>query len=110
MVKSSLSVGGVPRRAKDVKRLGKDIIVDETSVDGKETHQEDDVATIKYGPKHLRRRNKTQRWQIFIAKRLLLVGANTTKHVLHVYNVYDIMALVVIHKIHVLTIYHNEVS
>ena len=54
MIMSSLSVGGVPGRAKDVKGLGKDIIVDETSVDGKETHQQYNVTTFKYGLKHLK--------------------------------------------------------
>ena len=52
-IESRLSVGGVPGGAKDIEGLGEDIIVDETSVDGEYTHQENNVATIKDCTKHL---------------------------------------------------------
>ena len=45
--------GWVPRGTKYVERFGEDIVVDESSVDGEQTHQEDDVTTIKYRTKHL---------------------------------------------------------
>ena len=53
LVESMLSEGRVPGGAKDVEGLGEDVVVDQTSVDGEQTHQEHNVATIKYCSKHL---------------------------------------------------------
>ena len=54
LVESDLSEGRVPGGAKDIEGLGEDIVVDQTSVDGEQTHQENNVATIKYRSKHLK--------------------------------------------------------
>ena len=50
---SSLRVGRIPGGAKDVERLCEDVIVDESSVNGEESHQEHNVTTIKYSAEHL---------------------------------------------------------
>ena len=49
----TVGVGCIPGASKDIKRLGEHIVVDETRVDGEETHQEHNVAAIEDGHKHL---------------------------------------------------------
>lgn len=46
-------VSRIPGGAKEVEGLGEDVVVYHTSVDGEQTHEEDDVTTIKDGGKHL---------------------------------------------------------
>ena len=43
----------IPGCAKDVEGLGKTVIVNKTSVHGKQSHQQDDIAAMKNGLKHL---------------------------------------------------------
>lgn len=45
--------GRIPRGPKDIERLGENIVINETSVDGKDTHQKNNVATFKYCTEHL---------------------------------------------------------
>ena len=54
LIESNVSVGRVPGGAKDIERLGEDIVVDKTSVDREQTHQENNVATVKYRTEHLK--------------------------------------------------------
>ena len=54
LIESNLCEGRVPGGAKNVEGFGEDIVVDQTSVDGEQTHQENNVATIKYRSKHLK--------------------------------------------------------
>ena len=49
----TVGVGCIPGASKDIKRLGEHIIVDETRVDGEETHQKHNVAAIEDGHEHL---------------------------------------------------------
>ena len=54
LIESNLCEGRVPGGAKDVEGFGEDIIVDQTGVNGEQTHQENNVATFKYRSKHLK--------------------------------------------------------
>lgn len=47
-----------PGRSKDIERLGKAIIVDEASVDGEHTHQQNNVPSAEHHAKHLGTRSK----------------------------------------------------
>ena len=47
------SVGCIPRRAKKVEGLGKDIVVNDSSVHREHAHHENDVATMIQGHEHL---------------------------------------------------------
>ena len=44
----------IPGCAKDVKGLGKAVVINKTSVDCKQSHQHDDVASLENCIKHLR--------------------------------------------------------
>ena len=46
----------VPCSAKDVKGLWKAVIVYEASIDGEKSHQQDNIATIENGIKHLKQK------------------------------------------------------
>lgn len=46
-------ISRIPGGAKDIDGLGEDVVVYHTSVDGEQTHEEDDVTTIKDSGKHL---------------------------------------------------------
>ena len=46
----------IPCSAKDVEWLWKAVIVYKASIDGKQSHQQDNIATIKNGLKHLKRK------------------------------------------------------
>lgn len=48
--------GWVPARAKDIEALREGIVVDEASVDGEGSHEDNDVATLEDDSKHLERK------------------------------------------------------
>ena len=47
-----------PGWPKDIKRLGKAVIIDEASVDGEHAHQQNDVPAAEYSAEHLGARRK----------------------------------------------------
>ena len=51
-----------PASPKNVEGTCKAIIVDEARVHGKQAHQQDDVAPIKHGLKHLQRNGQSETW------------------------------------------------